>query len=70
MNISSSIRHRFHIEIPHQKLVNISSIMKGEFTSKRDVGSTFKIDETSTILHEVFLMSFSGQIDVNSKPAV
>ena len=48
MNISSSIRHRFHIEIPHQKLVNISSIMKGEFTSKRDVGSTFKIDETST----------------------
>ena len=34
MDTSSSIRHRFDIEITYRKLVNIPSIMKGESTSK------------------------------------
>ena len=32
MDISSSIRHRFDIEFPCRKFVDILSIMKGEFT--------------------------------------
>ena len=34
MDTSSSIRHRFDIEITYRKLVDIPSIMKGESTSK------------------------------------
>ena len=58
MGTSSSIRHRFDVEIPRGKLVEISSILKGEstwkveiMTSTRrqsfDMDSTFKIDEIS-----------------------
>ena len=32
MDKSSSIRYQFDIEIPRRKVVNISSIMKGEST--------------------------------------
>ena len=48
---SSSIRHRFDVEIPRGKFVEITSILKGESTWKLwhrfDVDSTFKIDEIS-----------------------
>ena len=51
MDTSSSICHRFDVEIPRGKFVEITSILKGESTWKLwhrfDVDSTFKIDEIS-----------------------
>ena len=51
MDTSSSIRHRFDVEIPRGKFVESTSILKGESTWKLwhrfDVISTFKINEMS-----------------------
>ena len=61
MDTYSSIRHRFDVEIPLGKLVEITSILKGESTWKLwhrfDVDLTFKIDEISmSSLHGFFFV--------------
>ena len=51
MDISSSIRHRFDVEIPRGTFVEITWILKGESTWKLwriiNVDSTFKIGQIS-----------------------
>ena len=75
MDTSSSIRHRFHIEIPRGKFVDISSILKGKSTWK--LWHRFNMENSTWIrlsksikywwvFHVDFSMSFWRQIDVTS----
>ena len=79
MDTSSLIFHRFDIDIPHGKFVEISSILKGESTWK--LWHWFDV-ETSTwirlskstkyrwVLHVDFSMSFRCRFNVTSVLAV
>ena len=79
MDSSSSIRHRFDVEIPRGKFVEITSILKGESTWKLwhrfdvDISTWIRLSKSTKyrwVLHVDFSMSFRRQIDVTSVLAV
>ena len=79
MDTSSSIRHRFDVEIPRRKFVEITSILKGESTWKLwhwfdvDISTWIRLSKSTKyrwVLHVDFSMSFRRQIDVTSVLAV
>ena len=76
---SSSIRHRFDVEIPRGKFMEITSILKGESTCKLwhrfdvDISTWIRLSKSTKyrwVLHVDFSMSFLRQIDVTSVLAV
>ena len=75
MDTYSWIRHRFDIEIPRGKFVEITSILKGESTWKLwhrfdvDTSTWIRLSKSTKywwVLHVYFSMSFRRQIDVTS----
>ena len=74
MDTSSSIRHRFDVEIPRGKFVEITSILKGESMWKLwhrfdvDISTWIWLSKSTKywwVLHVDFSMLFRRQIDVN-----
>ena len=79
MDTSSSIPHRFDVEIRRGKFAEITSILKGEFTWKLwhwfnvDISMWIRLSKSTKyrwVLHVDFSMSFRRQIDVTSVLAV
>ena len=79
MDTSSSIHHRFDVEIQRGKFVEITSILKGESTWKLwqrfdvDISTWIWLSKSTKyrwVLHMDFSMSFRRQIDVTSVLAV
>ena len=79
MGTSSSIRHRFDVEIPHGKFVGITSILKDESTWKLwhrfdvEISTLIPLSNSTKyrwVLHVDFYMSFRYRIDVISVLAV
>ena len=70
MDTSLSICHPLDLEIPHQNLVNISSIMNGESTSDHwhrfDVDNSTFIRLSIPMKFEVFHVFFRCRYDVES----
>ena len=79
MYISSSIRHRFDVEIPRGKFVKITSILNGESTWKLwhrfdvEILTLIRLSKLTKywwVLHVEFFISFRRRIDVTSVLAV
>ena len=79
MDTSLSIRHRFHIEIPRGKFVEISSILKGESTWKLwhrfnlKISTWVRLSKSTKyrwVLHVDFSMLLRPRIDVTALLAV
>ena len=67
MDTSSSIRHRFNVEVPRGKFVEITSILKGESTSKLshrfdvEISTWIRLSKSTKnrrVFHLYFSMSF------------
>ena len=79
MDISSSICHRFDVEIPRGKFIETTSILKGESTWKlwhrfdMEISTWIRLSKSTKyrwVLHVDFSMSFRRQIEVTSVLAV
>ena len=75
MDTPSSIRHRFDVEIPRGKFLEVTSILKGESTWKIwhrfdvDISTWIRLSKSTKyrwVLHVDFFMLFRRQIDVTS----
>ena len=75
LDTSLSIRHRFDVEIPRGKFMEITSILKGESTWKLwhrfdvDISMWTSLSKSTKyrwVLHVDFSMSFQRQIKVTS----
>ena len=79
MDTSSSIRHRFYVEIPRGKFVEISSILKGESTWKLwhrfdvEISTSIRLSKSTKyrwVFHVDFSMPFRCRIYVTALLAV
>ena len=79
MDTSSSIHHRFDVEIPRGKFVEITSILKGESTWKLwhrfdvEISTSIRLSKSTKyrcVFHVDFSTLFRRRIDVTSVLAV
>ena len=79
MDTSSSIRHRFEVEIPRGKFVEITSFLKDESTRKLwhrfdvDISKWIRLSKSTKygwLLHVDFSMLFQRQINATSVLAI